>query len=204
MQLFYYNSIIETCIKVDITSPPAVIDHFLKANYPPIYKHVEVDENMVNPFIRKKLIERGVKFPLAKQLTLCFNATDYLLTTDLAKFYVEKGMVLSNLSLVVEYPRTTPLANFVKEITDKRKEATRLQDNNLQNTYKLTANSSYGRLGLNLENRKKYTYKKIGKGTPDVQTKKQKVVRPVFGEFEPEYVETETNQENYTDSVPGN
>ena len=62
-----------------------------------------VDEDMVNPFVRKRLTDSGVKFPLEKQLTLCFNAKDYLLTTDMAKFYIEKGMILSNLSLVIEY-----------------------------------------------------------------------------------------------------
>ena len=191
-------------IQVDIESPPEVVDHFLKLNHPPIFKHITVDEDMINEDFRKRLNERKVSFPLDKQLALCFNANNYLLTTNLAQFYLSKGMILSNLKLAIEYPRTKPLEKFVNLVTSKRKEATRLRDNNLQQTFKLVMNSSYGRLGLNLENRKNYAYKKISSSpTVDCPSKKINRITPVNGEFEAKFLEVEKPKLKYTDSVPG-
>ena len=191
-------------IQVDITSPPDAIKHFMKLNHPPIFKHVEIDEDMVNEKFREVLKEKKVKFPLEKQLTLCFHAKAYLMTTDLAIFYLSKGLKLSNLQVAIEYPRTRPLEKFVNLVTSKRKEATRLRDNNLQQTYKLVMNSSYGRLGLNLENRKTFSYKKIPKNpAPDCKTKRVNRVTRVNGEFEAEYLEIEKPKQRYDDSVPG-
>ena len=191
-------------IQVDIKSPDDVVNHFLKLNHPPIFQHVQVEYDMVNENFRQVLEAKKCKFPLDKQLTLGFNATGYLLTTDLAVFYLSKGMKLSNLQIAVEYPKTQPLAKFVNLVTNKRKEATRLKDNNLQQTFKLVMNSSYGRLGLNLENRKTFCYKKIPKRpAPDCKSKKINRVTMVEGEFDPEYNEIEKPKRKYTDSVPG-
>ena len=191
-------------IQVDIKSPDCVINHFLQLNHPPIFQHVQVDHDMVNKSFKHILEAKKCKFPLEKQLTLGFNATAYLLTTDLAMFYLSKGMELSNLRIAVEYPRTKPLAKFVNLVTNKRKEATRLKDNNLQQTFKLVMNSSYGRLGLNLEKRKTFSYKKIPKRpAPDCKSKKVNRVTMVQGEFEPIYNEIEKPKRKYTDSVPG-
>ena len=191
-------------IQVDITSTPDAINHFMKLNHPPIFKHVEVDEHMIKETFCEILREKKTKFPLDKQLSLCFHAKSYLLTTDLAVFYMSKGLKLTNLQLAIEYPRTRPLEKFVNLVTSKRKEATRLRDNNLQQTYKLVMNSSYGRLGLNLENRKTFSYKKIP-SNPDADCKTKRVnrVTRVNGEFEAEYLEIEKPKLRYTDSVPG-
>ena len=192
-------------IQVDIKSPQNVIDHFIQLNHPPIFKHLEVEETMINETFRTRLTEKKVGFPLDKQLTLCFNAEGYLMSTDLALFYLSKGMVLSNLQLAIEYPRTQPLAKFVNLVTSKRKEATKLKDNNLQQTYKLVMNSSYGRLGLNLENRRSFSYKPISsKPTVDCKTKRVNRITPVNGEFDAKFVEIEKPKLKYTDSIPGN
>ena len=192
-------------IQVDVNSPIKVVEHFLKLNHPPIFKHICVEKEMVNPTFLDILEQKKVKFPLEKQLSLCFNAKGYLMTTDLAQFYLEKGMTISNLQLAVEYPRTQPLAKFVNLVTQKRKEATRLKDNNLQQTYKLVMNSSYGRLGLNLENRRTFSYKKMpSEPSVDCKTKKINRISPVNGEFEAEYIEVEKPKLKYTDKVPGN
>ena len=191
-------------IQVDIASPPDVVNHFLKLNHPPIFQHIQVDQDMINENFKEILKTKKIKFPLEKQLTLGFNAKSYLMTTDLAMFYLSKGLKLSNLCIAIEYPRTRPLEKFVNLVTNKRKEATRLKDNNLQQTFKLVMNSSYGRLGLNLENRKTFTYKKISKRpAPDCKSKKINRVTMVHGEFEAVYNEIEKPKRKYTDSVPG-
>ena len=190
-------------IRCDLKSPQSVVDHFLKMNHPPIYAHKSIEKDMIGSTMQKLLDERGVKYPLEKQLTLVFNHDQYLMTTDLAKFYLEKGLELSNLTLAIEYTKSRPLANFVETVTEKRKEATRIGDQHLQNTWKLISNSSYGRMSLNLLKRRKYDFKKASEA-PTVDDKPLIMhVTPVQGEFPTEYVEITRKKKITTDKVPG-
>ena len=77
-----------------------------------------------------------------------FHAKQYLITTDLYLFYLEAGLKITNLSVALEYPEVKPLVNFVKNITQKRKEAELAKDPQKQATYKLIANSAWGRLNM--------------------------------------------------------
>ena len=66
------------------------------------------------------------------------------------KFYVSKcAMSVSNLQTAIEYPRGEPLKDFVKNISDKRKEATRMtkaghsEGEIMQRVYKDISNSAW-------------------------------------------------------------
>ena len=187
---------------VDLHSPPEVVDYFMQLKFPPIYKHVKVQEDMMSPKIRDDMIKAGMKFPLEKQLTLGFHAQEYLLTSDLAQFYLKKGIKMTNLRLAVEYYRDKPLAKFVNLVTEKRKEATRIKDDHLQNTYKLVMNSSYGKLGLNKTQFKNYKYVKPD-GNKMIDDPFVAHVLPVTGEFETDFYEIASRKRSYKDSVPG-
>ena len=189
-------------IQCDIFSPDHVVDHFTKLNHPPIFNHVELEKEMLSNKMLEQLENRKISFPLNKQLTLTFHAEKYLLTTDLALFYMSKGMVLSNLIVAIEYNRDKPLASFVDLVTERRKEATRLQDNNLQNTYKLCMNSCYGKTGLNLEKLRQYTFVKSNKLDKNLGPLTQRF-HHVNGEFETDFVEIVKKKRKVTDSIPG-
>ena len=189
-------------ICVDISSPPQVVDYFMKLKHPPIYRHVVVDEDMISNEMLTAMKSAGIKFPLDKQLTLTFQAQEHLITTDVAKFYLAKGLKLTNLKLAVEYNRDKPLSNFVNMVTEKRKEATRLNDDHLQNTYKLVMNSSYGKLGLNKSQFRTYTYEKQD-GNQMIDGPFILHTGPVLGEFETDYIEVASKKSQYKDSVPG-
>ena len=189
-------------IQCDISSPDHVIEHFLKLNHPPIFNHVEIDREMLSTKMTEQLDSRNIKFPLEKQLTLTFNATEYLLTTDLAQFYISKGMILSNLKIAIEYSKDQPLAAFVNLVTEKRKEATRIRDNNLQNTYKLCMNSCYGKTGLNLDKLRKHVYVKPSNLSKHIGPRTQHFC-PVNGEFDSDYIEVVKKRHRVTDTIPG-
>ena len=60
-------------VKVDIESPQAVIDRYMKLNYPPIIRKVTPDESMISPRILANMKAR--KIPIAEdQLTQTFHA----------------------------------------------------------------------------------------------------------------------------------
>ena len=71
-----------------------------------------------------------------------------MITTDLYLFYKEAGLKITNISVALEYPKVKPLVNFVKNLTKKRKEAEHAKDPQKQATYKLIANSAWGRLNM--------------------------------------------------------
>ena len=59
-------------VKVDIHSPPAVVERYMKLNYPPIIRKVTPQESMISPRILANM--KTKKTPIAKdQLTQCFN-----------------------------------------------------------------------------------------------------------------------------------
>ena len=189
-------------ICVDIYSPPEVIDYFMKLKHPPVYRHVTVDDEMISKEMLEAMKSAGIKFPFDKQLTLTFHAQEHLITSDVAQFYMKKGLKLSNLKLAVEYNRDKPLLNFVNMVTEKRKEATRLKDDHLQNTYKLVMNSSYGKLGLNKSQFRSYTYEKLD-ANQMIEGPFILHTSPVVGEFETDYTEVASKKSQYKDSVPG-
>ena len=191
-------------LRVDLKSPQSVVDHFMKLNHPPIYAHKIIEKDMVGSCMQKLLDERGAKYPLEKQLTLVFHHEQYLLTTDLAKFYIGLGMEVSNLTLAIEYTKSKPLAKFVETVTEKRKEATRIGDQNLQNTWKLISNSSYGRMTLNLLKRRNYSYVKQNQAPTIDDNPFTTNVYPVEGEYSTGYVEVTQKKRRLTDKVPGN
>jgi len=131
-------------LECDITCPPSVQDRFMKINFPPIFRHVEIDESMVLDKMLDKIKKSrnsrpGKKENFQKQLTLTFNATQYLLTTDLFKFYKKIGMKMSNVSMCLEYPKFAPLKQFVSMVTEKRIEATFEEKNAVSNDQRRAA-----------------------------------------------------------------
>ena len=68
-------------VQCDISSPESVINHFSKLNFPPIFRKVQLSEEMV----QKKLINDANDLKrrlMTEQLTLTYNAKGYLLTTE--------------------------------------------------------------------------------------------------------------------------
>ena len=68
-------------VQCDISSPESVISHFSKLNFPPIFRKVQLSEEMV----QTKLINDADDLKrrlMTEQLTLTYNAKGYLLTTE--------------------------------------------------------------------------------------------------------------------------
>ena len=133
-------------IKCDLHSPPSLIEKFKSVNFAPVIQHIEIEESMVNENLLETMKERGIKFPLPRQLTVTFHGKGMFITTTLLKFYKKIGMEISNITQAIQYPKAKPLEKFVKTVTENRINATTTSESN---TWKLVANSSYGRLGMN-------------------------------------------------------
>ena len=127
-------------IVVDIETPPDVVKRFSEVGFGTIFRHMEVSESMIHQTYLSEMKSQKRAFPLDDILTLAFHAKSILITTELAKFYMDIGVNLSNISEALEFERDTPLKNFVNTVTHQRKEATRANNSALQNVFKLVAN----------------------------------------------------------------
>ena len=96
---------------------------------------------MINPVFNSYLKKKKN----SKQLTLCYNAKNILITTETAKFYMDHYMEITNISYAIEFTKDKPLNKFIENATKQRIKATYQKNETLQLLYKLTVNSSYGR-----------------------------------------------------------
>ena len=187
-------------IQVDIDSPDHLIKKWRPLNYSPIFRHCVVEESMVSPHMLAKMKEKGVKFPLNKCLTLCFTAKELLITTTMAKFFIDQGMTLSNLKIAIEFEEAFPLKDFVNKATRERVEATRYKNPQKEDLYKRIVNASYGRTGMRQDNRQNITYKKHSRKLGS-RTEIKRV--PLRGEFDTDIYEVTSEKTQITDSIPG-
>ena len=122
--------------------------------------------------------ESGINFKKRRLLISGLKAKEILLSTALLKWYLTHGLRIVKVHHVLEFVPKRPFREFVREITEKRKEGSR--DANkavLAQTYKLIGNSSYGSM---LIDKMKYAKTSIIRGD---QTAKKCVNSPLFKEL---------------------
>ena len=130
-----------------VKSPPEVVERM--KDFPPIIKRLTITEKYLTPFMKDqvKLEKPNTKKFERETLVQCFNATDHLLLTSLAKFYLKNGIEISKISKFIQYIPAKSLLPFVTHVTKMRIEAE--TPPNIQpmkgNTAKIYGNSGYGK-----------------------------------------------------------
>ena len=144
-------------IVCDVRTPQAVIDKIKWLNFPPIIRRESIDESLMTPYMKKRVLERGYKLPQISPIQ-CFHGQQLLLYTPLAKFYLDLGLKLENITSFIQYQESFVLRKFVSKITEGRIGAKRKRNPELELAFKVIGNSGYGKLG---ESVKKYTRTKL-------------------------------------------
>ena len=183
----------------DVVSPPSVIEKWTKINFGPVIRHCEVTEDMIPEIILQNLKKKGVKLPVEKTLTVCFHGTQILLTTTMAQFFINQGMIISNIGMVVEFEKAFPLKGFVNKATAERVKATRNKDSQKAELYKRVVNASYGRSGMRTDNRVKVKYQRH---TRIIRSEFEKSRTPLRGEFETDLYEIQSERCTIQDKIP--
>ena len=91
-------------VECSVRCPDHVVKHFASINHPPIYRHLQVNMSMLSEEMKKRLKEKKIK-ELDKQLSLTFHAEEILLTTEFICFYLELGMEIYDIKMVIEFER---------------------------------------------------------------------------------------------------
>ena len=130
----------------NVSSPPAVIEEM--KDFPPVIKRVNITTEYLTNYMKKQIKHEkpnAAKFE-RETLVQCFNAENHLLMTNLAQFYMAKGLKISNVTKFIQFIPNKSLLPFVEHVTSMRIDA---EENNLPtkgNTAKIFGNSGYGKV----------------------------------------------------------
>ena len=133
-------------IVADIDSPPHV--KALMSNFPPIITRKKIGEENLTSFMaaQVKLEYPDLKKFERETLVQCFSAKNHLIMTPLAKYYLEQGLIINNITKFVQYIPNACISPFVEHVTSMRIDA---EKNNLPtkgNTAKNYGNCGYGKV----------------------------------------------------------
>ena len=148
---------------------------------------------------------------MSLKLSLTFHAQSYLMTTDLCQWYMEQGVEISNVTLVVEYIKYQPFKKFINELAECRKIADQNGQSDLAAIFKLLANATYGSLALDrskvsqllcfkpelIFQHRNVTYKSIK--DKNIKIKQDEEMQLVTGEFSADVYEIVSKKKTITD-----
>jgi len=98
-------------IVADVRCPSEIFESFKDLNFPPVIKRMQITPEMLSPYMRK-IVERE-NTTLRETVVQTFNGDQLLLLTETAKFYMEKGLKIQNITKLIQYRGERVLSNFV-------------------------------------------------------------------------------------------
>ena len=229
--VFYYTPLISTpmilqavrngkffgLLEVDIYTPNHIKKEFNKINFATIFDKIVPAREMLSENIQQICDNYERKFPLNPQLTLVYEASNYLVTSEMLRYYMAIGLVVTNVHCCVEYQKSKPLRKFIDLskgfsqvqmvitiylVTNKRIEATISNDDAMQGCYKLVGNSCYGRLGMNLTKHLHVTYRTLNGLSKGVRSPLYVRHEPISAENSCEIFELVKRKRSIVDCIP--
>jgi len=142
------NNILFGYIVADISTPAHLISEM--SNFPPIIKRMTVTNTHLTEYMANRYKLRSPHNPKFERETVvqCFNAKNHLLLTSLAKYYMEKGLIITNITKVVQYTPRKALHQFVKHVKKMRILAEKAGKKTKANTAKQFGNQAYGKVNI--------------------------------------------------------
>ena len=130
----------------DVSTPTDIAESM--ADFPPVIKRLKITEQHLSEYMqgRVKSEKPDLKKFERETLVQCFNAKNHLLLTTLARYYMSKGMKLTNVTRFIQFIPKKCLAPFVERVTDMRIEAELSSETTKGDTAKNFGNSGYGKV----------------------------------------------------------
>ena len=130
-------------VQCDIEVRPELREHF--ANFPPIFKNVNVSRNDIGSLMKSYAEQEGLLSQPRRMLISSFSLENGTLITPLLLFYLSFGLVCKKIYRFVQYTPKKCFNNFVQSAVDARKEGDENPNSRVvAETMKLLPNSSYG------------------------------------------------------------
>ena len=136
------NDLFFGVIVCDITVPdvPKERDYFSEMQ--PIFKNIEIKYDDVSDETKEQIKENYK----SRKLIGSYFGTQMMFHTDLLKWYLKKGLVVSNITRAVRYEKKAPFKKFAENVSNARRQGDKCNDYKLiGDMMKLLGNSSYGK-----------------------------------------------------------
>ena len=138
-------------VECDIKVPDQLKEYFFEMT--PIFKNGNVCLDDVGEFMQEYAKEHSIKDVPRHLLIGSYFGKKIGLATPLFKWYLNHGLVITQIYTVVEYIPNAAFNSFMTQVTQARLDGDRDKDKALiAETMKLIGNSSYGKLITNKEN----------------------------------------------------
>ena len=112
----------------------------------PIFKKTQISRDDVGEFMKSYAEKHDILKKPTTSLIGSYFAENYLVSTPLLKWYIDHGIVASNVSLTVQYEPKAVFEWFGEHVTNMRREADKDSSSNLTaDSAKLKGNSAYGK-----------------------------------------------------------
>jgi G:T-mismatch repair DNA endonuclease (very short patch repair protein) len=131
-------------VECDIHVPDHLLDEF--SEMPPIFKNVELDRSHLSDYMRRLAEAQGFLKRPQRCLIGSMKAEKMLFLTDLLRWYLSHGLVVTRIYQVVEYEKRPIFREFSDSVSNTRRAGD--TDSSLKllaNTAKLIGNSLYGK-----------------------------------------------------------
>ena len=111
--------------------------------FPPIFKNAMVGREDVGELMKEFVEENGLLKKPRRMLISSYFGEKILLTTPLAKWYLDHGLVITKIYEFIEYAPKKPFENFALDVSDGKRGGEASSKKILVNTLKLIGNSGY-------------------------------------------------------------
>jgi hypothetical protein len=172
-------------VECDIRVPAELEEKF--SEMAPIFKNVPVSREDLSSHMREFADERGFLKSPQRMLVGSLFGEKILLLSELAKWYLEKGLVITKIYQMVDYIPRAIYAEFASSVSAARRLGDADPDMTLlANTSKLIGNSAYGKTITNKERHRNVRYVD---GDEDASVKIRGVNFDPLTEIDDEYYE---------------
>ena len=132
-------------------------------DFPPIFKNCEVGRDDIGDHMKEFADRHKLLSKPRKMLISSFKLDRGPIVTPLLLFYLEKGLVLTDVFWFLQYTPRKCFQSFVQNVVDARREGDRNKESTVvAETTKLIGNSSYG---YQIIDRSRHTTTKYVKGS---------------------------------------
>ena len=146
------------CVECDVEVPFHLQENF--SEFPPIFKNSDIPFRLYGDHMQTYARGKGMSETASTgSLISSLRGQNMLFTTPLLRWYLEHGLVVSNVQRVIQYTPAKCFASFTKEVSFSRLQGARDPSKEiLAQTFKLMGNSAYGRTVMRKDKHSKVIY----------------------------------------------
>ena len=110
----------------------------------PIFATCDVRREDVGPYMQQYMNDHGIRDACKRLLVGGDRAQNILVSTELARWYLNRGLIIHDIALILEFEKKAYLRDFCSDVTNARRSASKDPDKLiLSQLQKLLGNSTY-------------------------------------------------------------